>query len=188
MHLISDHRSRSRNPNRLRWLRSLALIAFLLYPTVGLPVHLMAASQTDPFYEAPSDLPSTPGALLRHESFERGLPEHARADRILYTTTGLDGAIRVASALVIQQTAPPVAPRPVLLWAHGATGIAQRCAPSLLDEPLGGGAMPAQQEAIDAGWVVVAPDYIGLGTIGPHPFLVGQADARSALDAVRAVR
>jgi alpha-beta hydrolase superfamily lysophospholipase len=34
----------------------------------------------------------------------------------------------------------------------------------------------------------VATDYIGLGTAGPHPYLVGQGEARSVLDAVRAAR
>jgi acetyl esterase/lipase len=34
--------------------------------------------------------------------------------------------------------------------------------------------------------VIVASDYVGLGTAGPHPYLIGQGQARSVLDAVRA--
>ncbi|HKT01212.1 MAG TPA: lipase family protein, partial [Rugosimonospora sp.] len=43
-------------------------------------------------------------------------------------------------------------------------------------------------QALARGWVVVATDYTGLGTPGPHPFLIGQGEARSVLDAVRAAR
>jgi hypothetical protein len=34
--------------------------------------------------------------------------------------------------------------------------------------------------------VLVATAYIGLGTTGPHPYLIGQGESRSVLDAVRA--
>jgi acetyl esterase/lipase len=37
-------------------------------------------------------------------------------------------------------------------------------------------------------WALVATDYIGLGTEGPHPYLIGQDSARAELDAVRAAR
>jgi pimeloyl-ACP methyl ester carboxylesterase len=36
--------------------------------------------------------------------------------------------------------------------------------------------------------VIVATDYVGLGTPGPHPYLIGQGEARSVLDSVRAAR
>jgi len=38
-----------------------------------------------------------------------------------------------------------------------------------------------------AGYVVVAPDYQGLGSPGPHPFLGGTASAHSVIDAVSAM-
>ena len=37
-------------------------------------------------------------------------------------------------------------------------------------------------------YVVVATDYEGLGTPGPHPWLVGESEARGVLDIVRAAR
>ena len=39
---------------------------------------------------------------------------------------------------------------------------------------------------LDAGWAIVATDYPGLGTSGPHPYLVPQAEAAAILDATRA--
>jgi len=74
----------------------------------------------------------------------------------------------------------------VVVWAHGASGIAPGCAPSLGSDPVGTDAIPDVAAALAAGWVVIAPDYPGLGTRGPHPFLIGNPAARSLLDAVLA--
>jgi hypothetical protein len=41
---------------------------------------------------------------------------------------------------------------------------------------------------LKAGAAVVATDYPGLGAPGSHPYLVGESEARSVLDAVRAAR
>ena len=37
--------------------------------------------------------------------------------------------------------------------------------------------MPELARLLARGWVVVATDYPGLGTPGPHPYLVGQSEA-----------
>jgi hypothetical protein len=50
------------------------------------------------------------------------------------------------------------------------------------------GAMLVLPQILAQGWVLVATDYTGLGTEGPTPFLIGQGEARSVLDAVRAAR
>ena len=140
------------------------------------------------FYNTPDDLPDTPGQLVRSDDFDRGLPENSRAVRMLFTTTALDGSIGVASAIVVVPTAETTEPRKVILWEHGTTGIARHCAPSILADPLGSGAMPAQQQVIDNSWALIVPDYIGLGSEGPHPYLIGVPTAQSSLDAVRAAR
>ena len=41
---------------------------------------------------------------------------------------------------------------------------------------------------IARGHIVVATDYAGLGTEGIHPYLIGESEARSVLDSVRAAR
>jgi pimeloyl-ACP methyl ester carboxylesterase len=74
---------------------------------------------------------------------------------------------------------------PVIAWNHGAVGLVQRCLPSALPDPLRD--MPAQAQAVDQGWVVVATDY-QTDANGVHPFLIGEGEARSTLDAVRALR
>jgi alpha-beta hydrolase superfamily lysophospholipase len=71
--------------------------------------------------------------------------------------------------------------------AHGTTGIVPGCAPSLSPAPFADGAGTALARlVVDHGWVGVISDYVGLGTAGPHAYLVGQAAARNVLDATRA--
>lgn len=154
-----------------------------------------ASPQVDAFYATPDDLPDRPGVLLRAEPFDREVPDGARAWRLLYTTTRGE-EIAVASGLVVvPDAAPDAAPatsgtpaHPVIAWAHGTTGYATQCAPSVLPEPFTAGALPALDEVMAQGWALVAADYIGLGTAGPQPYLIGEGEGRSVLDAVRAAR
>jgi acetyl esterase/lipase/uncharacterized membrane protein HdeD (DUF308 family) len=145
-----------------------------------------ATPDPGPFYATPPDLPPTPGVLLRAEVVEPFLAG-ATTYRILYTSTDLHGAPAAASGLVIVPDGDesPEGGRPVLAYTHGTIGVDRSCAPSLL------GPGYAEQTwglagLVDAGWIVAAPDYVGLGGEGAHPYLVGEAAATSTLDAVRA--
>lgn len=159
----------------------------LLIVLAALGWWLSRAEGPDAFYAAPAMVPSVPGALLRQEPFEHYLPAGARAWRILYTTTRSDGTPALGSAIVTAPKVPALAPRPVLAWAHGTAGIVTGCAPSMLDlDPAL--YLPAWNLAPAQGWILVAPDYAGLGTAGPHEYVVGEGEARSMLDALRAAR
>jgi uncharacterized membrane protein HdeD (DUF308 family) len=141
------------------------------------------------FYETPVSLPSQPGQLLRHEEVRfGGMPAGVNAERILYTTTTPYGSIVVASAVVAWPKAPSASARPVLAWTHGTTGVSEQCAPSLLTDSFEYAMPPAIDAIMQRGWAIVATDYVGLGTKGPHPYLIGVPEARSELDAVRAAR
>ena len=174
-----------------RWLSvagaAIALIVALVLGGVSAKLH-EGEPTVDAFYTAPAEVPAEAGALLRIEPFTREIPEGAVAWRILYTTTRDDGVPATASALVVARSAPASEPRPVIAWAHGTTGVARNCAPSLLAEPMESGAFYALDGVLEQGWVLVATDYIGLGSEGPHPYLIGQPSGRSVLDAVRAAK
>ncbi|WP_202972931.1 lipase family protein [Microterricola pindariensis] len=144
------------------------------------------AAHSDAFYTAPGELSGEPGELLRVEPFERGIPDSAVAWRILYTTTTDTGAPTLASGIVLTSATGTDAPRDAIAWAHGTTGYATHCAPSLLADPIGAGALPALEQILDAGWSLIATDYAGLGTAGAQPYLVGGGEGRSVLDSVRA--
>lgn len=143
----------------------------------------------DDFYTAVEPLPGEPGVLLRAETLTAGIPAGADAWRILYTTTQPDDSVTVASGTVTAPQDRPDAPLPLLSVSHGTTGIVPRCAPSLSSTPLADGAATALAEMVtEHGWAAVTSDYVGLGTEGPHPYLVGQAEARNVLDASRAAQ
>ena len=47
---------------------------------------------------------------------------------------------------------------------------------------------PWRNRIVMAGWVVVATDYSFAEKGGPHPYLIGEGEARATLDSVRAAR
>ena len=184
----ADERADRRWPT---WLRLVGVSASLLVALgllgISALIHRTSSQSPDAFYTAPSEVPDDPGALLRSEPFTR-VPKGALGWRILYTTTRDDETPVLASALVLVPEDATEVPRPVVAWAHGTTGYASKCAPSLLPDPFAAGAMPALDEVLANGWAVVATDYIGLGTEGPHPYLIGDPSGRAVVDAVRAAR
>jgi acetyl esterase/lipase len=136
------------------------------------------------FYDSPDDLAEPPGTILRAEPFTAGIPADAQAWRVLYASTDDAGAPIAVSGLVIAPADPAAGPHPVLAWAHGTTGIARPCAPSLSTDPLEG--IPDMTGPLERGWVITLTDYRGLGTEGPHGYLVGEMAGRAVLDSVRA--
>lgn len=173
-----------------RWAPLLGAVAVLLIVAVIGVVSVRSHQRVpvlDDFYAAPATVPSEAGMLLKAEPFTRAMPPGAQAWRILYTTSRDDGQPALASALVIAPRDRPSGSLPLIAWTHGTTGFAPVCAPSLLPDPLVAGAMFIADQVVARGWALVATDYVGLGTQGPHPYLIGQAEGRSALDSIRAV-
>src|SRR5437899_5964884 len=156
-------------------------------PTLQGVLASITANAPDAFYDPPSDLARRPGALLRSEPLKDvALPAGMRGWRILYATTVDDSTPATAVATVFAPTAPPAGPRPVIAWEHGTTGLLQKCMPSLLSAPSAG--IPGRDRIVMAGWVVVETDYSFAEKGGPHPYLIGEGEARATLDSVRAAR
>jgi pimeloyl-ACP methyl ester carboxylesterase len=147
----------------------------------------VTARPPDAFYDPPPDVPNRPGVLLRTEPLKDvALPERTRAWRILYTTAVDDKVPVTAAATVFAPSKLPAGPLPVIAWAHGTAGLLQKCMPSLVSAPTLG--IPAVDQVLKAGWVVVATDYSFAEKDGPQPYIIGQAEARAVLDSVRAAR
>jgi pimeloyl-ACP methyl ester carboxylesterase len=143
-----------------------------------------AANAQTEFYRAPaSEVAGAPGTLVRQEVID-GAPLGATAYRVLYRSTGLDDKpILVSGVVIVPAGDPPPGGRPIMAWAHPTSGVVPRCAPSLaifLFEQIQG-----LRSFVRDGYVVAATDYPGLGTAGPHPYLVGTSEARAVLDSVR---
>jgi uncharacterized membrane protein HdeD (DUF308 family)/pimeloyl-ACP methyl ester carboxylesterase len=185
-------RERRQGREHRRWPRVVRFVGVLIALIVALGLLLgsglvhRGGSSPDAFYTPPANVPNRPGVLLRSDSFTTGIPNNAKAWRILYTTTTADGRPAVASGVVVVAKDAPASPRPVIAWAHGTTGFASQCAPSLVAKGLEAGALPALGQVIANNWVLVASDYVGLGTRGPQPYLIGEPEGRSVLDSIRA--
>lgn len=115
-------------------------------------------------------------------------PTGMQAWRVSYWTRDDTNRLIPVTGMVIapREATAPLAKRHVIAWAHGTSGVMPRCAVST--NPLIFSVTPALPEMIAAGYVVVAPDYPGLGSTGPHGYLAGEETARSVLDAVRAAQ
>ena len=139
------------------------------------------------FYAAPNPLNASAGTLLRIEPLGVDVPE-GTGYRILYVTERPWGEPAVSGGMVfIPDAAAPADGRPVVAWAHGTLGQGDACAPSRSTNPLGDMTGWLAQ-MMQAGWVVAATDYAGLGTEGPNLYLVGEAEVRDVVNAVRAAQ
>ena len=167
-----------------RSVRTLAVaVAVLSLVAIGCSKKTPAAIVD--FYSTPSPLPtSAPGTIVRIESMAAAFPQ-TLTWRVMYTSTGVNGEPVVVTGMVFAPSgAAPSGGRVVVSWAHPTTGIVDDCAPSRIDDPYGD--VQGLQEFLAKGWVVVATDYQGLGTDGPHPYLVGTSEAHGTIDIVRA--
>ena len=148
----------------------------------------------DPFYAPPEPLDAPPGSLLRTEPLAFADPaettqvDGGTAYRMLYVSARPDGTPAVSGAMVFIPDSPaPPEGRPVLAWAHGTVGMGDPCAPSRT--PKGINDMSGWlEQALSLGWVVVATDYVGLGTPEPELYLVAQAEVNDIVHSVQAVR
>lgn len=183
-----SHPRRARVLEAARW----ALAALLVVTCIGgwaLNDWLAAgAPVVDAFYDAPADVPSEHGVLIRSAAYHGQAPKGGEVRRILYTTQDAHGLPAVGSALVISPTEPAPGPAKVVVWDHGTTGVARGCAPSLGDKAATKWSIPGIEEALARGWVIIAPDLAGQGTEGVFPYLIGRGEAYSTLDAVQAAR
>lgn len=155
-------------------LAVLAAVAALIAPATvahAAPAHDAPGTLTESV--APDTVALVPGAAESH--------------RITYwTRTSLDEPAQSSGLVFVPEGAAPDGGWPVIAWEHGTVGLASDCAPSV------SGMYPEYTQMLthwlDAGYAVVASDYIGLGTPGPHAYLDGEAEAHASIDAIRAAR
>lgn len=104
-----------------------------------------------------------------------------------YNMANVQGKTATATALVLfpKATQPKDGYR-VVVWEHGTVGVGDGCAPS--KNTINPRFKILAETLLAAGYVIVAPDYEGLGTPGVHPYLNLSSEAKSALAAVKAVK
>ncbi len=109
---------------------------------------------------------------------------------MIYKMLGINNNETQATALVFTpKGTPPAKGWPIVAWAHGTTGVADQCAPSRNE--LNPDIKDMITGLLKAGYIVVAPDYEGLGEPSGtelHPFLNLKSEAYSITDAVVAAK
>jgi len=170
------------------------LVTGALAPTTA---HAAVAEPPRPaFYETPASLPSANGALIRSEAMTFLLDPLdvtslvRNAKRVLYKSTNRAGKAIAVSGTVLVPNAPwiGVGSRPVICYAPGTQGMADRCAPSrqfsegIEYEGIG------IEGLLLRGYAVAMPDYEGLGTVGVHTYMDRVSQGRATLDVVRAAQ
>jgi pimeloyl-ACP methyl ester carboxylesterase len=137
---------------------------------------------------APASATIAPGTVLT--SAPATLPPElaplATGKRIQYVSTDVNGTVIPATGLIL--TPRSYEQNKVVVWAHGTTGLADKCAPSTNQAVFWHEARVAVASLLKHGWTVAAPDYPGLGTPQAHPYLVGASEGRSIIDSVKAAR
>ncbi|MFI6514251.1 lipase family protein [Spirillospora sp. NPDC050679] len=150
-----------------------------------------AAPQDDPFYQPPSPLPpGKPGDVIRSRPAKFALAPSVKSWQVLYRSEDAQGAPTAVSGTVLVPDKPwkGKGERPVVSYTVGTRGVGDDCAPSYT---LTTGLDYEQftiNDLVNKGWAVVVTDMQGLGTPGVHPYIVGRAAGRNALDVVRAAQ
>ncbi len=164
--------------------------------------NIAAQVSLSPFYEAVSKVPPEGklGQIIKKEEIKTSI-SGARAWRIAYISSDIANRKTIATGLVVAPVgSAPKDGRPVVAWAHGTTGTAENCGPSQVLNPavplneyflVGGNSwtdygLPAVEEFVKAGYVVVGTDYQGLGGGGKHQYVVSVTQGYDAINSIRA--
>jgi len=129
----------------------------------------------------------TEAARLPHKLWIPGTV--SRAFRLTYVTKNARGEKALSTGeLFVPKGRAPRGGWPVVSWAHGTSGIGDRCAPSVRGPALPRRDFPVLRNWMKQGYAIVASDYVGLGTPGVHAYLHGRSEAHSIVDMVKAGR
>ncbi len=100
--------------------------------------------------------------------------------------------IPVSGTVWLPKGTAPAGGWPIISWGHGTTGSADICAPSRITDTVSGSyssyVFPSVNTWLGKGYAVAMSDYEGLGTPGPHPWLIGPSEGRGMIDIVKAAR
>ena len=104
-----------------------------------------------------------------------------------YNMPNVLGETKKATAMVfLPKTSRPANGWKVVVWEHGTVGIGDSCAPS--NNAFNPRFKNMAESLLAEGYVVIAPDYEGLGKAGVHPYLNLKSEANSAIYAVKAYK
>ncbi|GAD85278.1 hypothetical protein NCAST_30_00480 [Nocardia asteroides NBRC 15531] len=147
-----------------------------------------------PVTVTPARASAAPGAVIAVLPQAAGFHGAAVSSIVEYWTTGTDGSPQPASGVMYEPIgAPPPGGRPVAVYLHGTAGLGSGCSPQSnpaeyvteLGERMEDGSIGY---LLTQGFVVIAPDFLGLGRFdtGPHPYLNIDTEVTATTDLLRA--
>ena len=148
--------------------------------------NLFGDESTVPALEISSD-PNALGAILSVEEIDF-TDETIVGWLVTYRSRSVSGEPIQVTGTIVAPNSIATEPRPVLSVAHGTTGMADMCAPSLAYTGEDVELNALVQPLLDDGWVVAASDFEGMGGPGLHPYVVGASEAQGVFDIVRAAQ
>jgi hypothetical protein len=181
-----------------RAVASVLLLIVTAATMIAAPSNAMAANEPQQieydFFVAPKPLPKgSPGELIRYAStpvsLGPGVPT-VKAWHVMYhSRDAVNRDVPVTGTVMVPTTAwAGSGPRPVVSYAVGSHGLANRCAPSRTLVAGGDVEGPLIGMALSKGWAVVVTDYFGYTTGDRPSYIVGQDMGHAVLDIVRAAR
>ena len=136
-----------------------------------------------------------PGDVIWQRTAQSGmtLSNAAKSITVVYKSKSLKNKlIPVSGTVWIPKGTAPTGGWPVISWGHGTTGVADACAPSKNTDTTSNGytgyVKPEINDWLANGYAVAMTDFEGLGTVGPHPWLLGPSEGRGMIDIVRAAK
>ena len=124
-----------------------------------------------------------------HEAdYKLGTLENASSIKVLtYKMLDVNGVLVNATGLVfVPKIEMPKDGYRVVVWQHGTVGVGDNCAPS--NNALNDNFKVTAELLLAKGYMILAPDYEGLGTKGVHPYLNVNSEANSVFFAVDALK
>jgi pimeloyl-ACP methyl ester carboxylesterase len=140
-----------------------------------------------------TDQSKSAGKLLQSKKIETRL-QGAAAWHVRYLSKDVNDVPHEVTGIVIAPSKPGK-DRPIITWCHGTTGLGDAACPSAQPDPareltvyFNPGStqqidygVPGVQGFLNAGYVVCATDYQGLGTSQTHQYMVSRTNARDAV-------
>ena len=158
--------------------------------------------EDEEFYRVPPGTADAPAGTLLKLQLDANtsaytLPPNTAISRFIYQTENLNGTKVPNSAYVLWPYLPRTQPNgggnPVVGWAHGTTGGFGECAPSHIRDL--SAEFLAPFTLVLQGYVVVAPDYAGLGVVKDakgrpivHQYLANPSAANDLFYSVQAAQ
>jgi alpha-beta hydrolase superfamily lysophospholipase len=173
-----------------------AALALALTAGIAAPVSAATEPPRPAFYEVPATVSGAAGDVLRTQPLTFSVDPAGlstlvmTSTRVMYVSTDRTGATYAVTGSILVPKTPwiGVGRRPIIGYAVGTQGLADRCAPSRQQSEGLEYESLLIKGLIERGYAVAITDYQGLGTAGVHTYMNRVVQGRAVLDSVRAAQ